>query len=294
MQEHTSKFFERYSGLMGANEYPVNEAIESIINRTTVRWYDPTRSIPDQLFQKLICAAQSSPTSSMAQAWSVISIKNKETHLKFINDNVFQGHLGISSEKDTLNKLALETCERLLIWLVDMHRLQVIFDNNKTNVHLNEKKFEAKNSLDLMHYELRSIIDTCIAAQTFAISAELEGLGVMYCGSFRTMDLKQTLDLPDYVLPLFGMTIGYPKPDYKKSILKTRLQQNLVVHEESYKPADISELVKYNKTITQECYNKLPWGDGLNWFEKIILRTQPFSQTTTYPLLAQQQGYKFK
>lgn len=303
-KNRVSKFSERYGNLMDQNDYKVRDAVEDIISRSTVREYTD-KPIPDELFQKLICAAQSSPTSSMAQAWSVISIRSTDTKNQILNNTAYRRQLGLlrntklrevesnpfnkRTSKDFQNETAIETCDRLLIWLVDMDRFETIYTDKDTGSS-DAVKFDKPNAIrgqDLTHFAIRSIIDTAIAAQTFSLCAELEGLGVMYCGGFRTMDLKSLLNLPDRVLPLFGMTLGWPK---SKNKLKPRLKQSIVVHDEQYRKTDISDLEEYNKLLgeTLNYYNQY------DWFDRMITRSLPDPINYYYRELAAKYGFKFE
>jgi FMN reductase (NADPH) len=300
-----SKFFERYGGKSGQNNYRVREATEDIIARSTVRDYKMNKRIPEELFQKLICAAQSAPTSSMAQAWSVIAITDLEIKKKIISERKYALHLGILENSaifqtdpnplnvqkapDHQNKHAIVTCDRLLIWLVDMSKLNSIYNNNNTGSSdkIKTHKNDAKEGIDLMNFQFRSIIDATIAAQTFAMCAELEGIGVMYAGGFRTMDLRELLNLPEYVMPLFGMTIGYPN---HRPRIKPRMPQDMVVHYNTYKAVPFEKLQSYNTTLK----NKLEFYNQYDWFDRMITRTLPNPENYHYSELAASHGFKFK
>lgn len=296
-----SNYRARYNRLCGDNTYPVTDAVEKIIGRSTKRVYNG-QPIPEELFKKLIAAAQSAPTSSMAQTWSVIVIKDPSMKAEFIKR--WPNHLGIVPNElfnalddpinpdkisDWGNKIAVETCDMLLIWLVDMNRLSNIFTNSEygSTPDIRNVKDASRQSLDTAHIELRSIIDVCLAANTFATAAELEGLGVMFCGSFRTMPLKELLRLPDRVMPVFGMTVGYSD---EVTDIKPRLPQDMVVHSETYQPLDNVRMEEYNRKLkrTWRTYIKF------DWFDRMITRTIMNDENRYFRALAERYGFKFK
>ena len=76
-------------------------------------------------------------------------------------------------------------------------------------------------------------IDVALAAQNATIAAESLGLGCCFLGSLRN-DIKRVdnlLELPDYVVPLFGLAVGYP--DHHPN-LKPRLPLESIYHENKY------------------------------------------------------------
>ena len=78
-----------------------------------------------------------------------------------------------------------------------------------------------------------ALIDASLAAQNAAIAAESMGMGICYIGGIRN-DLEavsELLGLPDRVIPLFGLAVGYPEGN---SDVKPRLPFQAIYHEDSY------------------------------------------------------------
>lgn len=75
--------------------------------------------------------------------------------------------------------------------------------------------------------------DAALAAQNTAIAAESMGLGICYNGSVgnNIKHANDLLDLPDHVIPLFAMAVGYP--DHQPEV-KPRLPIEVVYHENKY------------------------------------------------------------
>jgi FMN reductase (NADPH) len=99
-------------------------------------------------------------------------------------------------------------------------------------------------------------IDVALAAQNLAIAAESLGLGIVYIGGIRNQlkEVSELLDCPDYVLPLFGMAVGYPDAAPGK---KPRLPIEGVFHKNGYKKKEdtIAYLEQYEKE-SSEYYTK--------------------------------------
>ena len=84
-----------------------NETIDTLLSHRSVRNYLP-KAVPDSVLHLAIAAAQSAPSSSNLQAWSVIAVKDE-------------------SRKSRLNTVAgtqrqITQAPLLLIWLADLNR----------------------------------------------------------------------------------------------------------------------------------------------------------------------------
>lgn len=91
---------------------------------------------------------------------------------------------------------------------------------------------------------MATTIDVLLAAQTFAIAAESEGLGICYLGTttYNAGEIIDILNLPHLVVPITTITVGYPAEQPEQT---DRLPLSAVVHYETYKdysPADIDRL----------------------------------------------------
>ena len=75
--------------------------------------------------------------------------------------------------------------------------------------------------------------DCAIAAQSAVVAAESLGLGICYIGGIRNDPAKMTelLDLPEQVVPLFGLCLGRPDQD---PATKPRLPLSVTLKEETY------------------------------------------------------------
>jgi nitroreductase len=58
------------------------------------------------------------------------------------------------------------------------------------------------------------MVDCAIAAQNLLLAAHARGLGAVYVGIYpiasRMQELKDLLNLPDYILPLALISLGHP------------------------------------------------------------------------------------
>lgn len=305
-----SAFQARYGKSIPDNDYPTNEFIENLLKRKTVRRYRPKKLDP-KLLEKLIAAAQSAPTSSMIQTWSVLILETPESKFKLFEGD-FKGHMGIlpspnlnSKPSDAHNFNAIMECSVFLIWMVDCTIPEQIFTDPSldiTHPELSVLRHSAKESMRHATFEIRSISDAIIAAQTFVLSAESMGLGTMYCGSIKTMDLQKTFNIPDRAMPLFGICVGYPKEnlnafgqvnlDGVPNYTKPRLPQDVIVHREMYKPLDFEKVKEYNNLL--KLYYEIQ-NLGYDWFDRVVRRTQLYQKINLkYRELVEKYGFKLK
>ena len=81
---------------------------------------------------------------------------------------------------------------------------------------------------------MTTAVDALLAAQTFAIAAQSEGLGICYLGTttYNAREIIDILKLPKLVVPVTTITVGYPAETPEQT---DRLPLEAVVHRETYK-----------------------------------------------------------
>ncbi|EGC2473019.1 oxygen-insensitive NADPH nitroreductase [Escherichia coli] len=133
--------------------------------------------------------------------------------------------------------------------------------------------------LGLAEQLLLGVVDTAMMAQNALTAAESLGLGGVYIGGLRNNieAVTKLLKLPQHVLPLFGLCLGWPadNPD-----LKPRLPASILVHENSYQPLDKDALAQYDEQLaeyylTRGSNNRRDtWSDHIR--RTIIKESRPF------------------
>ena len=96
-------------------------------------------------------------------------------------------------------------------------------------------------------------VDTLLAAQTFCVAAEEQGLGICYLGTttYNPEQIIEALQLPELVFPLTTVTVGWPDEAPAQT---DRLPVEGIVHEEhyhDYSPADIDRLFAYKESLEE-------------------------------------------
>lgn len=187
-------------------------------NHRSVRKYK-NMPISDEKFHELLKAAQHAASSNFVQAYSVIQVKDE----------------GIKKELGKLskNEKQYDSAALSLVFCADLKRLEKA-------AQLNNQTIEAGT----LENFIVATVDVSLFAQNFVIAAESQGYGICYIGGVRNNPeaISELLELPDYVIPLFGMTVGVPDEENE---VKPRLPIENILHIDSY------DWEKYDTTLLQ-------------------------------------------
>jgi len=208
------------------------------------------QGIDDAQRRAIIAAAQAASTSSFLQCSSIVRITDRE------------------------KRTALAELAGGQSWVTDAPEFWVFCAD--FNRHL---QICPDAQLGRAEQLLLGCVDTALMAQNAMVAAESLGLGGVFIGGIRNniADVTALLDLPKFVLPLFGFCIGYPSasPD-----VKPRMPQAMLVHENSYHQVDKTVLAEYDQQIT-EYYQQRDsnqrsetWSDLIQ--RLIVKETRPF------------------
>lgn len=208
------------------------------------------QGIDDAQRRAIIAAAQAASTSSFLQCSSIVRITDRE------------------------KRRALAELAGGQSWVTDAPEFWVFCAD--FNRHL---QICPDAQLGRAEQLLLGCVDTALMAQNAMVAAESLGLGGVFIGGIRNniAGVTALLELPKFVLPLFGFCIGYPSasPD-----VKPRMPQAMLVHENSYHQVDKTVLAEYDQQIT-EYYQQRDsnqrsetWSDLIQ--RLIVKETRPF------------------
>jgi nitroreductase len=200
----------RYGSRLAASLPEWNDTLQTLLTHRSVRAYE-NQSLPDGTLETLIAAAQSAPSSSNLQTWSVVAVEDTERKARL---SVLAG-----------NQAHIRDAPLLLVWLADLARLEAVAA--RANV-----KPEGLHYLETL---LVGVIDAALAAQNAVVALESLGLGSVYIGAIRNApeQVAAELALPPHVLPVFGLCVGYADST-RPAQVKPRLPQSVVLHRERY------------------------------------------------------------
>lgn len=194
----------------GEDTTPVPDVVRLQLAHRSVRRFLPGEVSEDDL-RTLVAAAQSAPTSSNLQPWSVVAVRDPERRRRLAS---------LAARQEFVAQAPL-----LLVWVADLGRARRLAERN-------DRKLEAA---DYLETALIGFIDVALAAQNAVVAAESLGLGTCYVGAIRNNPehVAAELALPPHAVAAFGLAVGWPDPAEHAGV-KPRLPQGAVLHREQY------------------------------------------------------------
>lgn len=207
----------------------MNEHINLLMNHRSVRKFEDKPLSREQI-EAIIMCAQSASTSNFIQAYSIIGVTDKDKKMKLSELAGNQSYVANNGH--------------FFVFCADLSRHELIGEMENKDVI---------SSIESTEKFMVALIDTALAAQNAAISAESLGLGICYIGGIRNNleEVSKLLRTPKRVLPLFGLAVGYPAQMADK---KLRLPLEHVYHENEYRQnieQNRNQLQIYNNIISE-------------------------------------------
>ncbi|MEM3616064.1 MAG: nitroreductase family protein [Candidatus Methanomethylicia archaeon] len=225
------------------------KTLEVIMNRRTIRKFKNT-PIPEEIVYKLIEAGQRAPTACSLQTYSIIWVKD-----------------------DKIRKEVYEACGKQSFILEAPITLVVCADVRKI-LKIVDAIDECNNQKMECGYEVKlfSIIDATLAAQNLVIAAESLGLSSVYVGTaLANKRLIELLKLPNGVLPLYLICIGYPD---ENPPIRPRLPTKIMLSINQYREPDPNELIEAAKIMIEKLkeegyYEKYSKRSDITWIDNV-------------------------
>ena len=225
MIEVSKLYFNRYGKFSDEDfsKVDVSDLINTIVSRASIRKF-LIKKIPKELLTLLITAAQSAPSKSNLQQYSILVIQNKSIKKEISNL--------IGNTKWAL------TAPVFLLFLADIRR-NIKITNHKGYNHKN-------NNVDTF---MNGVIDAALSMQSMICASESIGLGVCPISMIRNIieEVKTLCKLPKGVFPIAGLAIGWPD---EKSPVSLRLPQDIVTHFNTYNEKNlIDKINEYDERV---------------------------------------------
>ncbi|MBA7622516.1 NADH dehydrogenase [subsurface metagenome] len=148
------------------------EAMDAILSRRSIRRYT-AESVPEKVIQELLEAAMSAPSANNEQPWHFIIINDRR-----ILDEIPKYHPYSYMLKEA--PLAIAVCGDLKLETMEGYWVQ----------------------------------DCSAATENILIAAQAKGLGAVWLGIYpreeRAAAIQKLLGLPEHIIPLCLISIGYP------------------------------------------------------------------------------------
>ncbi len=201
----------------------MKDVFEILASHRSIRRYksDP---IPEDLLTRILDSARQAPTSSNLQTYSIIVVTDPSKKDKLA------GYCG--------NQSYVAGCPVFLAMCPDLRRIERVCE-------LRGYQFTDRY-IEMM---MVAVVDTALVAQNIVVAAEASGLGICMIGAIRNnpAQVSDLLKLPERVVPLMGICLGYPDHE---PMIKPRLPRELAVHREEYRDDHLADLIAdYDRII---------------------------------------------
>ena len=204
-----------------------NPTVDVMMSHASVRRFTADLD-REEMIDAVLAAARRAPTSSNWQTYSIIVVRDPHIKARLAVLAGGQDHV-VSSQV-------------FFVFCADLHRLEFATQRHGVDLVLG------------LQDTIVSAVDAAIVGEAAQIAAESFGLGAVMVGALRrnTIEVAKTLDLPDGVAPVFGMSVGWPAEDPRSLELKPRLPEPLVIHRDTYSDEGAAELVdEYNEQLAR-------------------------------------------
>ena len=201
----------------------MNETITLMKSHTSVRRFKE-EAIPQEDLNDILSAAQMASSWKNFQSYSVILVRSQE-------------------KKDALFELvpqeAIRQSAAFLLFVGDLNRAE-------KGARLHTDTFQPQGVEGL----LIASVDAALAGQNTLLAAESLGYGGVIIGlvRYKSVEIAELFNLPDYTYPVFGIALGVPN---QKHDVKPRLPLENVVFEEEYQEQTSEAIEAYDRVQTE-------------------------------------------
>jgi 5,6-dimethylbenzimidazole synthase len=218
---------------------------KAIYSRRDVRSHFTSRSIKDEILSRILNAAHHAPSVGFSQPWNFILIKDTITKKK-IKDS-FEEEKNRSSKLVEEPKRSKYLSFKLEGILESPINLCVTYDPSKFGPFVIGRSSIPEAGL----------YSVCCAIQNLWLAARTEGVGLGWVSILSNDILKEVLELPEHVVPIAYLCLGYvdefaQKPDLETAGWLPRLDLKDVVYFEKWQDTknvgwnQIQEMIKTN------------------------------------------------
>ncbi|MDP3779970.1 MAG: 5,6-dimethylbenzimidazole synthase [Nitrosopumilaceae archaeon] len=218
---------------------------KAIFSRRDVRSHFTSKPIDEKILSQILHAAHHAPSVGFSQPWNFILIKDYEIRKKIKES--------FETEKMHSSKLVEEPRRTKYL----SFKLEGILDSPlNICVTYDPSKF-GPFVIGRSSIPETGLYSVCCAVQNLWLAARSEGVGVGWVSILSNNILKNLLELPEHVVPVAYLCLGYvsefaTKPDLESSGWLSRLKLQDVVYYEKWNQKEnsswntIKELIKTN------------------------------------------------
>ncbi len=221
----------------------MNRTVELLQTHTSVRRFEAT-PLTSAVKAQLLTAAHGGSSSNFVQATTIIEVTDP----------------AIRAELATISQSAayVKQSGAFYMFVADLYRQATVL----TRAHQSLTPIQNVEALTV------GIVDTAIAGENMAVAAEAMGLGICFIGGIRNdlFRVRDLLGLPQYTVPLFGLTVGVP---VSKNAIKPRMPQANTVFTNRYDAVAATDLTAYDQTMATYYANRGTHAQVTDWSTKM-------------------------
>lgn len=218
---------------------------KAIYSRRDVRSHFTSRNIEDDVLARILNAAHHAPSVGFSQPWNFILIKEMITKKKIKNSFEEEKNRSLKLiEEPKRSKYLSFKLEGILESPIN---LCVTYDPSKFGPFV----------IGRTSIPEAGLYSVCCAVQNLWLAARTEGVGLGWVSILSNDTLKEVLELPEHVVPIAYLCLGYvdefaQKPDLEIAGWLPRLDLKDVVYFEKWQDTkniewnQIQEMIKTN------------------------------------------------
>ena len=197
----------------------MTETIKLMKAHTSVRRFKE-QEIPQADLEEILTAGQMASSWKNFQSYSVILVRSQE-------------------KKDALYELvpqeAIRQSAAFLLFVGDLNRAE-----KGASLHTDAFRPQGVEGL------LITSVDAALAGQNTLLAAESLGYGGVVIGlvRYKSEEVAELFNLPDYTYPIFGIALGVPNQQHD---VKPRLPLSQVIFEEEYQEQPVAAILDYDQ-----------------------------------------------
>lgn len=209
------------------SEEEKNGLYKAIFSRRDVRSHFTSKPIDDEVLSRILNAAHHAPSVGFSQPWNFILIKDYDTRKKIKES--------FEMERERSSQFVEEPRKSRYL----SFKLEGILDSPlNVCVTYDPSKFGpfviGKSSIPEA-----GIYSVCCAVQNLWLAARTEGIGLGWVSILSNDTLKKILNLPEHVIPVAYVCLGYvskfaQKPDLESANWLPRLELKDVLYYEKW------------------------------------------------------------
>jgi 5,6-dimethylbenzimidazole synthase len=217
---------------------------KAIYSRRDVRSHFNSKPINDDILSRILHAAHHAPSVGFSQPWNFILIKDTNTKKKIKKS--FEKEKNRSSQLVEEPKRSKYLSFKLEGILESTVNLCVTYDPSKFGPFVIGRSSIPEAGL----------YSVCCAIQNLWLSARTEGIGLGWVSILSNDTLKEILDIPEHVVPVAYLCLGYvddfaKKPDLETAGWLPRLELKDVVYFEKWNDKENKDWKSIQKMIKE-------------------------------------------